>query len=242
MPFQLLLAEFVLGRGSRRLLGFVDCVGLRRFIFGLLVHCPHSRSSVVDTVRYLSGYGERVERDLARTRSTTLRSNIENLFDIERTAARHLIEVLLIESSFAGFVAFCVSLFPDCLSFIVNAPIPAVDACPLSNERMLKPVALQYCDVDHESHSSKRGFYLGSMPPRIIAAFWPACHYFWSPPLGPRPDGISYQMQGEIGPDLLRKACEFGLEGLVSKHRDRAYRAGTSPRTRSRSRTPSIRR
>jgi hypothetical protein len=23
--------------------------------------------------------------------------------------------------------------------------------------------------------------------------------------------------QGEIGPDLFRKACEFGLEGLVSK-------------------------
>jgi bifunctional non-homologous end joining protein LigD len=34
--------------------------------------------------------------------------------------------------------------------------------------------------------------------------------------------------QGDIGPDLFRKACEFGLEGLVSKHRDRAYRAGTS--------------
>jgi bifunctional non-homologous end joining protein LigD len=30
--------------------------------------------------------------------------------------------------------------------------------------------------------------------------------------------------QGEIGPDLLHKACEFGLEGLVSKHRDRSYR------------------
>jgi hypothetical protein len=25
------------------------------------------------------------------------------------------------------------------------------------------------------------------------------------------------------------ESCEFGLEGLVSKHRDRAYRAGTSP-------------
>jgi bifunctional non-homologous end joining protein LigD len=34
--------------------------------------------------------------------------------------------------------------------------------------------------------------------------------------------------QGEIGPDLFRKACEFGLEGLVSKHRDRPYRAGRS--------------
>ena len=46
-----------------------------------------------------------------------------------------------------------------------------------------------------------------------------------------RPDGIFLAPfeQGEIGPDLFRKACEFGLEGLVSKHRDRSYRAGTSP-------------
>jgi ATP-dependent DNA ligase len=34
--------------------------------------------------------------------------------------------------------------------------------------------------------------------------------------------------QGEIGPDLFRKACEFKLEGLVSKHRGRAYRTGRS--------------
>ena len=42
------------------------------------------------------------------------------------------------------------------------------------------------------------------------------------------PDGIflSDFEQGEIGPDLFRKACEFGLEGLVSKHRDRPYRDG----------------
>jgi bifunctional non-homologous end joining protein LigD len=32
--------------------------------------------------------------------------------------------------------------------------------------------------------------------------------------------------QGEIGPDLFRAACLMGLEGLVSKHRDRAYRGG----------------
>ena len=32
--------------------------------------------------------------------------------------------------------------------------------------------------------------------------------------------------QGEIGPDLFRHAC---LMGLVSKHRDRSYRAGRSP-------------
>jgi bifunctional non-homologous end joining protein LigD len=49
--------------------------------------------------------------------------------------------------------------------------------------------------------------------------------------LARRPDGIFVAPfeHGEIGPDLFRKACEFGLEGLVSKHRDRAYRAGTSP-------------
>jgi bifunctional non-homologous end joining protein LigD len=45
-----------------------------------------------------------------------------------------------------------------------------------------------------------------------------------------RPDGIfiSEFEQGEIGSDLLRKACEFGLEGLVSKHRDRPYKSGRS--------------
>ncbi len=49
--------------------------------------------------------------------------------------------------------------------------------------------------------------------------------------LARRTDGIflSEFEQGEIGPDLFRKACEFGLEGLVSKHKDRPYRAGRSP-------------
>ena len=28
------------------------------------------------------------------------------------------------------------------------------------------------------------------------------------------------------GPDLFRAACKFGLEGIVSKRRDRPYRAG----------------
>ena len=48
--------------------------------------------------------------------------------------------------------------------------------------------------------------------------------------LARRPEGIflSPFLQGEIGPDLFRKACEFGLEGLVSKHRDRPYQAGRS--------------
>ena len=45
-----------------------------------------------------------------------------------------------------------------------------------------------------------------------------------------RPEGIFLNPfeQGEIGPDLFRKACEFGLEGLVSKHRDRPYQSGRS--------------
>jgi hypothetical protein len=46
--------------------------------------------------------------------------------------------------------------------------------------------------------------------------------------LARRPDGIFIAPfeQGEIGPDLFRKA--FGLEGLVSKRADRPYRAGRS--------------
>ncbi len=48
--------------------------------------------------------------------------------------------------------------------------------------------------------------------------------------LSRRPDGIfiSDFERGEIGPDLFRKACEFGLEGLVSKRADRPYRGGRS--------------
>jgi bifunctional non-homologous end joining protein LigD len=49
--------------------------------------------------------------------------------------------------------------------------------------------------------------------------------------LARRPEGIfvSDFERGEIGPDLFRQACKFGLEGLVSKHKDRPYRAGRSP-------------
>jgi ATP-dependent DNA ligase len=32
--------------------------------------------------------------------------------------------------------------------------------------------------------------------------------------------------QGKIGDDLFRAACRMGLEGIVSKHRGRAYRGG----------------
>lgn len=46
--------------------------------------------------------------------------------------------------------------------------------------------------------------------------------------LARRPDGITVAPfePGEIGRDLFRAACRRGLEGLVSKHRDRPYRGG----------------
>ncbi|SFQ28183.1 ATP dependent DNA ligase domain-containing protein [Bradyrhizobium sp. Ghvi] len=46
--------------------------------------------------------------------------------------------------------------------------------------------------------------------------------------LARRPDGIAAAPfeRGEIGPDLFRAARRMGLEGLVSKHRDRPYRGG----------------
>ena len=44
-----------------------------------------------------------------------------------------------------------------------------------------------------------------------------------------RPEGIfvaPYEL-GEIGPGLFDAACRMGLEGLVSKHRERRYRPRT---------------
>ena len=48
--------------------------------------------------------------------------------------------------------------------------------------------------------------------------------------LARRPEGIFINPfeRGEIGPDLFRAACRMGLEGLVSKRRDRPYQAGWS--------------
>jgi len=48
--------------------------------------------------------------------------------------------------------------------------------------------------------------------------------------LARRPDGIFVAPfeQGETGPDLFRAACNMGLERIVSKRRDRPYRAGAS--------------
>jgi hypothetical protein len=48
------------------------------------------------------------------------------------------------------------------------------------------------------------------------------------PLLRGRSDGIFVAPfeHGKIGPDLFEAACRMGLEGLVSKHRERPYRAG----------------
>src|SRR6516165_187459 len=48
--------------------------------------------------------------------------------------------------------------------------------------------------------------------------------------LARRPEGIFINPfeRGEIGPDLFAAACRMGLEGLVSKRRDRPYQAGPS--------------
>jgi len=40
--------------------------------------------------------------------------------------------------------------------------------------------------------------------------------------------GVNQFERGEIGPDLFAAACRMGLEGLVSKRRDRPYQAGRS--------------
>jgi bifunctional non-homologous end joining protein LigD len=48
--------------------------------------------------------------------------------------------------------------------------------------------------------------------------------------LARRPEGIFVNPfeRGEIGPELFRAACNMGLEGLLSKRRDRPYRGGRS--------------
>jgi hypothetical protein len=69
--------------------------------------------------------------------------------------------------------------------------------------------------------------------PQRALSIEPQSSGFTPAPIGGicRPDGIFAAPfeHGEIGPDLFRQACKFGLEGLVSKRRDRPYRAGRSP-------------
>lgn len=43
--------------------------------------------------------------------------------------------------------------------------------------------------------------------------------------------------QGEIGPELFEAACRMGLEGLVSKHRERRYRPRTCEWVKVKNRT-----
>ena len=45
--------------------------------------------------------------------------------------------------------------------------------------------------------------------------------------LARRPEGVFVNPfeRGEIGPHLFRAACQMGLEGLVSKRRDRPYQS-----------------
>ena len=49
--------------------------------------------------------------------------------------------------------------------------------------------------------------------------------------LARRPGGIFVApfRTGEIGPERFEAACRMGLEGLVSKRRDKPYRGGRSP-------------
>jgi hypothetical protein len=60
----------------------------------------------------------------------------------------------------------------------------------------------------------------------------------------PFPDGIFVAPfeQGEIGPDLFHKACEFGLEDLASKLRESVFIAAAPRAIESRSRTGHTRR
>lgn len=48
---------------------------------------------------------------------------------------------------------------------------------------------------------------------------------------------LSGHLVGEIGPAMFDAVCKLGIEGIVSKHRDRPYRAGARC-TGARSRTP----
>ena len=40
---------------------------------------------------------------------------------------------------------------------------------------------------------------------------------------------LNPHMEGDVGPAMFESACKLGLEGVVSKRRDRQYRAGRCP-------------
>ena len=79
----------------------------------------------------------------------------------------------------------------------------------------------------------RRSSYTLSTAWRITATTSPAYRCIcgrltWSSCCAAGSDGIFVAQfeHGEIGPALFDAACRMGLEGLVSKHRERPYRAG----------------
>jgi len=52
---------------------------------------------------------------------------------------------------------------------------------------------------------------------------------------------IAHFEQGGIGPDLFRAAGRVGLEGVVSKHRGRAYTGGKCRHVKNRAPRPTAR-
>jgi bifunctional non-homologous end joining protein LigD len=81
----------------------------------------------------------------------------------------------------------------------------------------------------NELHSRRHNdevqlYAFGSCPLACARPTWPGCSPAVRTAYSSRPSS-----KARIGPDLFRAACDMGLEGLVSKRRDRPYRAGRSP-------------
>ena len=78
-------------------------------------------------------------------------------------------------------------------------------------------------DALHSGKHSEKSSFVPSTSSLKVATICASCRCQCARPILPglrgRPEGIFINPfeQGEIGPDLFRKACEFGLEGLVSK-------------------------
>jgi bifunctional non-homologous end joining protein LigD len=77
--------------------------------------------------------------------------------------------------------------------------------------------------------SSLNAVYRGWRQRRAIPR-WDRARHNLERLLARRPEGVFINPfeRGEIGPDLFKAACRMGLEGLVSKRRDRPYQAGRS--------------
>jgi bifunctional non-homologous end joining protein LigD len=77
--------------------------------------------------------------------------------------------------------------------------------------------------IRYQKVSAPDGTNAGPRPTDMRAIKAPTC---W--PGGRQASSSTRSRRGEIGPELFRKACEFGLEGLVSERRDRPHQAGRS--------------